>query len=149
MWSHYILCISISSMIQFHRVLSTWHIFIVNFIHEQVWGVGGGEGDETRFGKHLMVTNKKKTNKGCVTLWPCHLHLKSILRQKKNYGNSIISPCQNNDLQQILYKKNPKSLRYYNSMITNLKFQHKPKYHLSKMLILKNRPNITLGAKIH
>jgi len=46
-------------------------------------------------------------------------------------------------------KKNPKSLRYYNSMITNLKFQHKPKYHLSKMLILKNRPNITLGAKIH
>jgi uncharacterized membrane protein YhaH (DUF805 family) len=28
----------------------------------------------------------------CVTLWPCHLHLKSILRQKKNYGNSNISP---------------------------------------------------------
>ncbi len=29
-------------------------------------------------------------NKGCVTLWPCHLHLKSILRQKKNYGISNI-----------------------------------------------------------
>jgi len=25
--------------------------------------------------------------------------------------------------------------RYYNSIITNLKFQHKPKYHLSKILI--------------
>ncbi len=24
---------------------------------------------------------------------------------------------------------------YYNSIITNLKFQHKPKYHLSKILI--------------
>jgi hypothetical protein len=30
-------------------------------------------------------------NKGCVTLWPCHLHQKRILRQKKNYGNSNIS----------------------------------------------------------
>jgi len=39
-----------------------------------------------------------------LTLWPCHLHLKncSILRQKKNYGNSNISPCQN-----IIFKKNP------------------------------------------
>jgi hypothetical protein len=63
--------------------------------------------------------------------------LKSILRQKKNYGNSNISPCKN-----ILFIKNPlketKILqRYYNSIITNLKFQHKPKYHLSKILILK------------
>jgi hypothetical protein len=29
--------------------------------------------------------------------------------------------------------KNPS--RYYNSIITNLKFQHKPQYHLSKILI--------------
>ncbi len=27
---------------------------------------------------------------GCVTLGPCHLHFKSILKQKKNYGNSNI-----------------------------------------------------------
>jgi hypothetical protein len=46
---------------------------------------------------------------------------KSMLRQKKkNYGNSNISPCKN-----ILFKKSS----------TNLKFQHKPKYHLSKILI--------------
>jgi hypothetical protein len=71
--------------------------------------------------------------KGCVTLWPCHLHLKSILRQKKNYGISNISPCKN-----IIFKKSSKRnqnpSRYHNS-ITNLEFQHNPKYHLSKILI--------------
>jgi hypothetical protein len=30
-----------------------------------------------------------------ITLWPCPLTLKSILRQNKNYGNSNISPCKN------------------------------------------------------
>jgi hypothetical protein len=59
--------------------------------------------------------------------------LKSISRQKKNYGNSNISPCK-----KIMFKKSSKRnqnpLKYYNS-ITNLKFQHKPKYHLSKILI--------------
>jgi hypothetical protein len=50
----------------------------------------------------------------------------------KDYGNSNISPCKN-----IIFKKSSKRnqnpSRYYNS-ITNLKFQHKPKYHLSKMV---------------
>jgi hypothetical protein len=32
-------------------------------------------------------------------------------------------------------KRNQNPSRYYNSIITNLKFQHKPKYHLSKILI--------------
>ncbi len=61
--------------------------------------------------------------------------LKSILRQKKNYGNSNISPCKN-----IIFKTSSNRhwnrWRYYNS-ITNLKFQHKPKFHLSKILIWK------------
>jgi hypothetical protein len=57
--------------------------------------------------------------------------VKSILRQKKNYGTSNnISPCKN-----IIFtkssKRNQNPSRYYNS-ITN---QHKPKYHLSKVLI--------------
>jgi hypothetical protein len=34
-------------------------------------------------------------------------------------------------------KRNQNPSRYYNSIITNPKFQHKPKYHLSKILILK------------
>jgi hypothetical protein len=67
--------------------------------------------------------------------------LKSILRQKKNYENSNISPCQN-----IIFKKNPiKETKILQDIITltNLKFQkfqHKPKYHLSK-ISYKNRPN--------
>ncbi len=55
----------------------------------------------------------------------------------------IFSPWQN-----IIFKKSSKRnqnpSRYYNSL-TNLKFQHKPKYNLSKIL-LKNRP-ITEGPK--
>jgi hypothetical protein len=59
--------------------------------------------------------------------------LKIILRQKKNYGNSNISPCKNIIFKKILEKK-PNPSRYHNS-ITNLKFQHKPKYIFSKILI--------------
>jgi hypothetical protein len=59
--------------------------------------------------------------------------LKSELRQKKNYGNSNISPCKN-----IIFKnsskRNQNPSKYYNSK-PNLKFQHKPKYHLSKIPI--------------
>jgi hypothetical protein len=59
--------------------------------------------------------------------------LKSIARQKKNYGNSNISPWKN-----IIFKKasirNKNASRYYNS-VTNLKFQHKPKFHLKKKFI--------------
>jgi hypothetical protein len=43
-------------------------------------------------------------------------------------------------MQNIIYKKsstrNQNASKYYNSVI-NLKFQHKPKYHLSKILKLK------------
>jgi hypothetical protein len=60
--------------------------------------------------------------------------LKSILWQKKNYENSNVSPSKN-----IIFKKSAKRnqnpSRYYNSIITNLKFQHQPKHHLSKILI--------------
>jgi hypothetical protein len=68
----------------------------------------------------------------------CHIvalpfTLKRILKQKKNYENSNISPCKN-----IIFKKSSKRNQnpsiYYNS-ITNLKFQHKSKYHLLKFLI--------------
>jgi hypothetical protein len=41
----------------------------------------------------------------------------------------IFQHAKNIIFQKILLKKS-KSLRYHNS-ITNLKFQHKPKYHIS------------------
>jgi hypothetical protein len=62
--------------------------------------------------------------------------LKSTLRKKKNYGNSNISPCKNILIFKKSSKRNQNPSRYYNS-ITNLKFQHKPKYHVSKILISK------------
>jgi len=59
--------------------------------------------------------------------------LNCILRQKKNYRNSNISPCKNiNFKKSSIRNRNPG--RYYNS-ITNLKFQHKPDYHISKILM--------------
>jgi hypothetical protein len=62
----------------------------------------------------------------------CRLAI-SIKRQKKNYGNSNISPCKN-----IIFKKsyegNKNPSRYYNSVI-NLKSQHKPRYHLAKIFM--------------
>jgi hypothetical protein len=68
-----------------------------------------------------MRKNKKKTRGVPFTL-------KIILRQKKNYGNSNISPCKNiSNIQKIPLKET----KILQDIIINLKFQHKPKYHLS------------------
>jgi hypothetical protein len=60
---------------------------------------------------------------------------KHILRQKQNYGKSNISACKN----VIIFTKKPlketKILQKYYNSITNPEFQHKPKYHFSKLLI--------------
>jgi hypothetical protein len=48
--------------------------------------------------------------------------------QKKNYGNSNIFHHAKNIIFQKSSKRNQNPSRcYYNSIITNLKFQHKPK----------------------
>jgi len=78
--------------------------------------------------KHTFMTSGVSH---CVTL---PLTLKCIWRQKKNYENSNIPPCRNINLQKNPLKENQNPSRYHNS-VTNLKFQHKPKYHLSKILI--------------
>ncbi len=82
------------------------------------------------------------SNKGCVTPWPCHFTLKSIVRQKENYGDSNISPCKT-----IIFKKSSKrnqnpSRYYYNSMITNLEFNTSQNM-IFKKSSYKNRPIIT------
>jgi hypothetical protein len=57
----------------------------------------------------------------------------TYLKTKEELWKPKYSPCK-----YIIFKKscrrNQNPSRYYNS-ITNLKFQHKPKYHLSKCLI--------------
>jgi hypothetical protein len=62
------------------------------------------------------------------------IYIKKNLKAKEElWKNPNISPCKN-----IIFKKSSKRnqnpSRYYNST-TNLKFQHKPRYHLSKILI--------------
>ncbi len=55
------------------------------------------------------------------------------LKAKEELWKLKYSSCKN-----IIFKKSPERnqnpSKYYKS-ITNLKFQHKPKYHLSKILI--------------
>jgi hypothetical protein len=62
------------------------------------------------------------------------IHIKETLGKRRIMGNSNISPCKNIILEKNPLKKTKNPSRYYNFM-TNLKFQHKPKYHLSKILI--------------
>ncbi len=117
----------------FGRVMNSRRLYIVGFSSRfSVWNVN------LSFAS-ICITHDTWGNKGCVTLWPLPFTLKSILRQKKNYGNSNISPCKN-----IIFKKsstrNQNPWRYYNSE-TNLKFQHKPKYIIFfKNPHNKNRP---------
>jgi hypothetical protein len=80
----------------------------------------------------LYVQTHNKT-KG-VTHCDLAIYIKNYLKgEKKTYGNSNISPCKN-IISERSFKRNQNPSRYYNSMI-NLKFQHKPKYHLSKIFI--------------
>jgi hypothetical protein len=61
------------------------------------------------------------------------IYIKKDLKAKEEFGNSNISSCKNIILKKSS-KKNQNPSRYYN-FTTNLKFEHKPKYHLSKILI--------------
>jgi hypothetical protein len=52
--------------------------------------------------KVFMTKKKKDKKKGVCHTVALPFTLKSILRQKKNYGNSNISLCKKYDLQKIL-----------------------------------------------
>jgi hypothetical protein len=61
----------------------------------------------------MSIKNPKETRG--VSYCGLAIYIKKILRQKKNYGNSNISPCKN-----IVFKKsslkNQNPSRYYNSL---------------------------------
>jgi hypothetical protein len=77
--------------------------------------------------------------RGCVTLCGLAIYIKkkSILRQKKTYydENSNISSYKKYIIFQKSSNRNQNPSRYYYYS----KFQHKPKYHLSKILVSKNK----------
>jgi len=62
-------------------------------------------------------------NKGCVTLWPCHLHSRGSEGKRRISETQIFHQAK---IYQKIFKKcskrNQNPSRYYNS-ITNLKFQ--------------------------
>jgi hypothetical protein len=81
------------------------------------------------FGDHNVT---KQKNKGVCPSATLPFTLKSIIRQTKNYGKTQIFHHAKN----MILKKNPlKETKILENIITNLKFQHKPKYHLSKTLM--------------
>jgi hypothetical protein len=63
---------------------------------------------------------------------------KNISRQKKNYENSNISQHAKILILKKSSKPNQNPSRYYYNSVTNLKFQHKPKYCFSKRQCLNS-----------
>jgi hypothetical protein len=82
----------------------------------------------------LFVLTKEKTRG--VSHYGLTIYIKKYFKAKEELGKLKYFSMQKYNLQNNPLKetKNP-SRSYYNSIITNLKFQHKPKYHLSKILI--------------
>jgi hypothetical protein len=68
-------------------------------------------------------------NKGCVTHHGLAIYIKKYLKAKEELWKLKYFTMQKYPL------KETKILQDIITLITNLKFQHKPKYHLSKMLI--------------
>jgi hypothetical protein len=71
-----------------------------------------------------------------VSYYGLAIYVKTYLKAKeKNCWKLKYFTLQKYNLQKSS-KRNQNPSKYYNS-ITNLKFEHKPKYHLSKILIYK------------
>jgi hypothetical protein len=64
------------------------------------------------------------------------IYIKRYLKAKRRFMETQIFHHATNIIFEKSSKRNQNPSNYYNP-ITNLKFQHKPKYHLSKILISK------------
>jgi len=63
--------------------------------------VGGGEGDETRFGRDLTATNKKRQRRG-VSHCGLAIYIKKYLKAKEELWKLNYFTMPKYDLQQIL-----------------------------------------------
>jgi hypothetical protein len=66
------------------------------------------------------------------------IYIKRYLKAKEELWKLKYFILEKYNLQKKSSKRNQNPSRYYYNSMTNLKFQHKPKYHLSKILY-KNR----------
>jgi hypothetical protein len=73
-------------------------------------------------------------NKGLCDTMGIAIYINKYLKAKEELWKFKYFTMQKYNLQKKFPKKNQNASRYHNS-ITNLNFQHKPKYHLSKILI--------------
>jgi hypothetical protein len=94
-----------------------------------LWGSAHLYNTQNKFSKNYNYTARGVSHCGLA------IYIKKYLNAKEELWELKYFTMQKYNLQKILSKK-PNPSRYYNS-ITNLKFQHKPKYYLSKTLILK------------
>jgi hypothetical protein len=84
-------------------------------------------------GIELQVPNRNK--KRCVTHCGLAIYIKKYLKAKEQLWKFKYFSMQKYNLQKNPLKKIKNPSRYHINSITNLKFQHKPKYHLSEILI--------------
>jgi hypothetical protein len=82
------------------------------------------------------LTNRQTNKTRGVSHWGLAIYLKKYLNTKQELWKLKYFTMQKFNLQKLL-KKKPKSFKIYYNSITNLKFEHNPKYHLSKILISK------------
>jgi hypothetical protein len=82
-----------------------------------------------------MIEKCPQMKQGGVSHCGLAIYIKNIYikeKRKKKWKLKYFTMQKLHNLQKISCLK---ETRYYNSIVTNLKFQHKPKYHLSKILI--------------
>jgi hypothetical protein len=77
---------------------------------------------------------QKKRKQGVVSHYGLAIYSKKYLKAKEKLWKLKYFTMQKCNLKKKSSKRNQNSSQYYNSIITNLKFQRKPKYHLSKIL---------------
>jgi hypothetical protein len=83
-----------------------------------------------------MVAKKCKNKTRGVSHYGLPIYIKKYFTAKEELWKLKYFTMQKYNLQKnLLKKKNQNPSRYYNSIITNLKFQHKPKYRVYKILI--------------
>jgi len=68
-----------------------------------------------------------------VSLWPCQLHDRITQGKRRIMEIPIWSPCKNIIFRKKKSFKRDQTPSRYHNYITNPTFQHKPKYHLSKI----------------
>jgi hypothetical protein len=91
-------------------------------------GGEGRRGGRDKVWERSHGDKQKQTNKGCVSHCGLAIYIKKYLKAKEELWKLNYFTMPKYDLQQILPKKKPQNpSRYYNSIITNLKFSTQAK----------------------